>query len=59
MKALVYTQPCEVVLQTLEQPELVANEVVLQIEAVGICRSDMHAWHGHNQRRKSGLVLGH
>jgi 2-desacetyl-2-hydroxyethyl bacteriochlorophyllide A dehydrogenase len=59
MKALVYTQPCEVVLQTLEQPELVANEVVLQIEAVGICGSDMHAWHGHDPRRKPGLVLGH
>jgi alcohol dehydrogenase len=59
MKALVYTQPCEVVLQTLKQPELVANEVVLQIEAVGICGSDMHAWHGHDPRRKPGLVLGH
>jgi len=59
MKALVYTQPCEVVLQTLEQPELVTNEVVLQIEAVGICGSDMHAWHGHDPRRKPGLVLGH
>ncbi len=59
MKALVYTQPCEVVLQTLGLPELFANEVVLQIEAVGICGSDMHAWHGHDPRRKPGLVLGH
>jgi len=59
MKALVYTQPCEVVLQTLGQPELFADEVVLQIEAVGICGSDMHAWHGHDPRRKPGLVLGH
>jgi len=33
--------------------------VVLQIEAVGICGSDMHAWHGHDPRRKPGLVLGH
>jgi len=32
---------------------------VLQIEAVGICGSDMHAWHGHDPRRKPGLVLGH
>jgi alcohol dehydrogenase len=33
--------------------------VVLRIEAVGICGSDMHAWHGHDPRRQPGLVLGH
>ena len=31
----------------------------LRIDAVGICGSDMHAWHGHDPRRKPGLVLGH
>ena len=59
MKALVYTQPQELQLQERPAPELVAGEVVLQIEAVGICGSDMHAWHGHDPRRKPGLVLGH
>jgi alcohol dehydrogenase len=38
---------------------LVAGEVVLRIDAVGICGSDMHAYHGHDPRRKPGLVLGH
>ena len=59
MKALVYTQPNEVQLQERPMPELTAGEVVLKIEAVGICGSDMHAWHGHDPRRKPGLVLGH
>ncbi len=59
MKALVYTQPRELQLQERPQPALEADEVVLQIEAVGICGSDMHAWHGHDPRRKPGLVLGH
>jgi 2-desacetyl-2-hydroxyethyl bacteriochlorophyllide A dehydrogenase len=59
MKALVYTQPNEVQLQDRPMPVLMAGEVVLQIEAVGICGSDMHAWHGHDPRRKPGLVLGH
>jgi alcohol dehydrogenase len=59
MKALVYTQPNEVQLQERPRPELVPGEVVLAIEAVGICGSDMHAWHGHDPRRKPGLVLGH
>ena len=59
MKALVYTQPHEVQLQERPMPQAAAGEVVLAIEAVGICGSDMHAWHGHDPRRKPGLVLGH
>ena len=59
MKALVYTQPNEVQIQERPQPAPVAGEVVLRIEAVGICGSDMHAYHGHDPRRKPGLVLGH
>lgn len=59
MKALVYTQPTELQLQARPRPELVDGEVVLKIDAVGICGSDMHAWHGHDPRRKPGLVLGH
>jgi alcohol dehydrogenase len=59
MKALVYTAPNETQLHDLPPPTLVPGEVVLQIEAVGICGSDMHAWHGHDPRRKPGLVLGH
>ena len=59
MKALVYTQPNEI--QFLEQayPELIPDEVVLKIESVGICGSDMHAFHGHDPRRNPGLVMGH
>ena len=59
MRALVYTSPGEMQLQERAMPEAAAGEVVLQIEAVGICGSDMHAWHGHDPRRQPGLVLGH
>jgi 2-desacetyl-2-hydroxyethyl bacteriochlorophyllide A dehydrogenase len=59
MKALVYTQPNEMQLLERPMPVLAPDEVVLKIEAVGICGSDMHAWHGHDPRRKPGLVLGH
>jgi alcohol dehydrogenase len=59
MKALVYTQPKEMQLLERPMPEAAPGEVVLKIEAVGICGSDMHAWHGHDPRRKPGLVLGH
>jgi len=59
MKALVYAQPGQMELQERPMPELVDGEVVLKIEAVGICGSDLHAWHGHDPRRQPGLVLGH
>lgn len=59
MKALVYTQPNEVQLLDRPEPTLDSGEVILKIEAVGICGSDMHAYHGHDPRRKPGLVLGH
>ncbi|CDS52174.1 L-threonine 3-dehydrogenase [Polaromonas sp. CG9_12] len=59
MKALVYTQPNELQLQERPRPELTDGEVVLKIDAVGICGSDLHAWHGHDPRRTPGLVLGH
>jgi 2-desacetyl-2-hydroxyethyl bacteriochlorophyllide A dehydrogenase len=59
MKALVYTQPNEVQLLDRPEPLIEDGEVVLKIDAVGICGSDMHAYHGHDPRRKPGLVLGH
>ncbi len=59
MKALVYTRANEMQLLDRPMPESAPGEVVLKIEAVGICGSDMHAWHGHDPRRNPGLVLGH
>ena len=35
------------------------GEVLVKIEAVGICGSDMHAYHGHDERRVPPLILGH
>ncbi len=59
MQALVYTNPNEVQLQDRPDPVLADGDVVLRIDAAGICGSDMHAYHGHDPRRKPGLVLGH
>lgn len=59
MKALVYTAPNEMQLLDRDAPDPAPGEVVLRIDAVGICGSDMHAYHGRDPRRKPGLVLGH
>lgn len=59
MKALVYTGNREVTYRDEPDPALAAGEVVLRIDAAGICGSDMHAYHGHDPRRVPPLILGH
>ncbi|MCP5368845.1 MAG: alcohol dehydrogenase catalytic domain-containing protein [Hyphomicrobiales bacterium] len=59
MKALVYTGPGRIELQDAPDPVPDAGEVVVKVEAVGICGSDMHAYFGHDERRPAPLILGH
>ena len=61
MKALVYTANNEVTYRDEPAPVLLpgADSVVLKIDAVGICGSDMHAYHGHDPRRIPPMILGH
>ena len=59
MQALVYTDTCVVEIRDEPQPRPGNDEVVVDINAVGICGSDMHAYQGHDERRVPPLVLGH
>ncbi len=59
MKALVYTGPEAMALRDVAEPCAGNGEVVVEVEAVGICGSDMHAFLGHDERRPPPLVLGH
>ena len=59
MKALVYTQRNEVTYRDEPAPSRGEGEVLIAIDAVGICGSDMHAYHGHDPRRVPPLILGH
>ena len=59
MKALVYTNPKHVDYRDVPEPDPHGDEVVIQIGAVGICGSDMHAYLGHDERRPPPLILGH
>jgi threonine dehydrogenase-like Zn-dependent dehydrogenase len=59
MKALVYTKPNVIELQELAEPQPLNGEALVKVDAVGICGSDMHAYHGHDARRPAPLVLGH
>ncbi|CAN1532526.1 Tdh Threonine dehydrogenase and related Zn-dependent dehydrogenases [Rhabdaerophilaceae bacterium] len=59
MKALVYLGPNSVVYRDEPVPVPEAGEVLVKVEAVGICGSDMHAYHGYDSRRPPPLILGH
>jgi threonine dehydrogenase-like Zn-dependent dehydrogenase len=59
MKALVYTEPNVLLCREEPEPTPGNDEVLVRIEAVGICGSDMHAYHGHDSRRPPPFVLGH
>ena len=59
MKALVYTDIEKVVYQDYEIPKIKSGESLIKISASGICGSDMHAYHGKDERRVPPLILGH
>jgi len=59
MRALVYTGLNTLVYRDEPDPVPGAGEVLVRVEAVGICGSDMHAYHGHDSRRPAPLILGH
>lgn len=59
MKALVYTAPETLAYRDEPEPARLPGDVMVKVEAVGICGSDMHAFHGHDARRPAPLILGH
>ncbi|MCV6592447.1 MAG: alcohol dehydrogenase catalytic domain-containing protein [Silicimonas sp.] len=59
MEALVYTGPESLEYRATADPVAGSGEVLIDIEAVGICGSDMHAYLGHDDRRPAPLILGH
>lgn len=59
MRALFYTDTRTVEVRDTDEPVAAAGEAVVDIEAVGICGSDMHAYLGHDPRRVPPMILGH
>ena len=59
MKALVYTGTQELVYRDEQNPTEIEGESILKVHASGICGSDMHAYHGKDERRIPPLILGH
>ncbi len=59
MHALVYTDTQKIEYREEKNPTEKQGESILKIQASGICGSDMHAYHGKDDRRVPPLILGH
>jgi threonine dehydrogenase-like Zn-dependent dehydrogenase len=59
MKALIYDGIETLGFREVADPAPGVGEVVVRVDAVGICGSDMHAYLGHDARRPAPLILGH
>lgn len=59
MRALYYTGTMQSELRDAPDPVAGEGEVLIDLTHCGICGSDMHAWHGHDERRIPPLILGH
>lgn len=60
MKAMILEEPGRP-LRCAQVPDPVAgpHQVLLQVEACGVCRTDLHLYEGDLERAKLPLVLGH
>ena len=59
MKALVYTDQETFTYRDEDDAFAKEGEALIKVSAAGICGSDMHAYHGHDDRRLPPLILGH
>lgn len=59
MKALVYDGAWQMPLRQIDPPSPTPDDVIVAVQAVGICGSDVHGFTGSTGRRTPGIVMGH
>ena len=59
MQALVWEGPREMHMREVADPELTADEVLIEVRYSGICGSELGGYLGHNSLRVPPLVMGH
>ncbi|WDQ19203.1 galactitol-1-phosphate 5-dehydrogenase [Rhodopirellula sp. P2] len=59
MKALLLTEYKNMQVTDVDEPEVGPDDVLVQVEACGICGSDIHGYDGSTGRRIPPLVMGH
>lgn len=59
MKALVYHGPHHLTVEDRSLPQPGSGEVLVKVEAVGICGSELEGYTGHSSVRIPPLIMGH
>lgn len=59
MKALVWNGPRQMTLEQVDKPSPRPGELLLRVEAVGICGSELSGYLGQNSLRRPPLIMGH
>lgn len=59
MKALLLTEYKQMQVTDVDEPTVGPDDVLVQVEACGICGSDIHGYDGSTGRRIPPLVMGH
>lgn len=59
MQALVYEGAWQMPVREMETPKPGSDDVVVNVQAVGVCGSDVHGFKGTTGRRKPPIVMGH
>ena len=65
MKASVLIGPKKSIVQEVANPQIGANDVLLQVKACGVCRSELQQWLGTEggqdwqERGEGPIILGH
>ncbi len=59
MKALVLREYMRLVYEDVPRPQPAPDEVLVRVEACGICGSDVHGLDGSTGRRQPPIIMGH
>ena len=59
MKQAVMTRPGAIEIRDAAMPDLGANDVLIRVERIGVCGSDVHVFHGLHPYTSYPVVQGH
>ena len=59
MRALVLSEGYNLSIKETTIPQIENNEVLIKVQAVGICGSDVHGYDGSTGRRIPPIIMGH
>ena len=59
LAAVLRTFGAPLVLEEVQVPSLAPGQVLVEVEAAGVCGSDVHMWRGQDPRTPLPIILGH